>query len=62
MTVITSASMSLDGFISGPGESGFDHLFAWHNDGEVEIPSADPRWTFRVSEATCTSACTRLSE
>jgi hypothetical protein len=25
--VVTSASMSLDGYISGPDESGFEHLF-----------------------------------
>lgn len=50
--VITSASMSLDGFISGPAESGFEHLFAWHRNGDVEVPSADPRWSFRVSPAT----------
>ncbi|MBO3750356.1 dihydrofolate reductase family protein [Streptosporangiaceae bacterium NEAU-GS5] len=49
--VITAASMSLDGFIAGPHETGFEHLFAWHNNGDVEIPSADTRWSFHVSEA-----------
>ena len=28
--VSTGASMSLDGYISGPGESGFEHLFDWY--------------------------------
>jgi dihydrofolate reductase len=49
--VITGASMSLDGFIAGPEETGFEHLFAWHNSGDVEIPSADRRWSFHVSPA-----------
>ncbi|HEX5239781.1 MAG TPA: dihydrofolate reductase family protein [Candidatus Limnocylindrales bacterium] len=37
--VTTSASVSLDGFIAGPGETGFEHLFAWYEAGEVEYPS-----------------------
>jgi dihydrofolate reductase len=43
--------MSLDGFISGPSETGFEHLFAWHGNGEVEFRSALPQVTFRVSKA-----------
>jgi dihydrofolate reductase len=39
--VYTSASVSLDGFIAGPGESGFDHLFQWLNNGDVVMPAAD---------------------
>jgi hypothetical protein len=27
--VYTGASMSLDGFIAGPNETGFEHLFKW---------------------------------
>jgi hypothetical protein len=27
--VVATGAMSLDGYVSGPGESGFDHLFAW---------------------------------
>jgi dihydrofolate reductase len=49
--VITSASMSLDGFIAGPAETGFEHLFAWHRNGDVEVSSADPRWSFSVAPA-----------
>ncbi|MFI6434940.1 dihydrofolate reductase family protein [Streptomyces sp. NPDC050759] len=49
--VVTSASVSLDGFIAGPAETGFEHLFAWHHNGDIEVPSADPRWSFRLSEA-----------
>jgi dihydrofolate reductase len=40
--VITGATMSLDGFIAGPNESGFDLLFQWYGNGDVEIPSASP--------------------
>jgi dihydrofolate reductase len=52
--VITSASMSLDGFIAGPGNSGFEHLFAWHRNGDVEVASADPRWAFQVEAVSAT--------
>lgn len=48
--IYTSASMSLDGYISGPGEGGFDHLFKWYGSGEVEVPTADPEMTFRLSK------------
>ena len=40
--VYTGASMSLDGYISGPGESGFEHLFKWYGNGDVEVPTANP--------------------
>ncbi|GLY89787.1 dihydrofolate reductase family protein [Actinoallomurus iriomotensis] len=49
--IVTSASMSLDGYISGPDESGFEHLFGWHQGGDVEFSAADPRWSFRTTEA-----------
>ena len=48
--VTTGATMSIDGYIAGPGESGFDLLFQWYGNGDVEIPSADPDMTFRTSE------------
>src|SRR5689334_17820692 len=41
--VTAGATMSLDGYIAGPGESGFDLLFQWYGNGEVEIPSGSPR-------------------
>ena len=40
--VITGGTMSLDGYIAGPDESGFDLLFQWYGNGDVEIPSASP--------------------
>jgi dihydrofolate reductase len=51
-TVFTQASVSLDGFIAGPGETGFDRLFAWMTSGDVVTPAADPdRLTYRTSAA-----------
>lgn len=49
-TVIADMSMSLDGFVADPSD-GVEHLFKWFGDGDVTVPSADPRWTFRTSEA-----------
>ena len=49
--VYTGASMSLDGYISGPGESGFEHLFKWYGNGDVEVPTTDPDLTVRTTEA-----------
>ncbi|WP_298323520.1 dihydrofolate reductase family protein [Haloactinopolyspora sp.] len=40
--IITGATMSLDGYIAGPQDSGFDLLFQWYGNGEVELPSASP--------------------
>jgi len=47
--VFTGASVSLDGYIAGPGESGFEHLFAYMGTGEVEVPTADPNMTLRMT-------------
>lgn len=47
---MTGASMSLDGYISGPGETRFEHLFAWIGSGEVEVKTADPNMTLRMTE------------
>ena len=51
--VYTGASMSLDGYIAGPGETGFEHLFKWYSNGEVEVPTANPDIPIRT---TATSA------
>lgn len=37
--VVTGASVSLDGYISGPNETGFEHLFVWYNAGDISFPS-----------------------
>jgi dihydrofolate reductase len=47
--VYTGASMSLDGYISGPAETGFEHLFKWYGNGDVEVPTAQPEMTLRMS-------------
>lgn len=49
--VYTGASMSLDGYISGPDFTGFDHLFKWLSNGDVELPTAHPEITPRLTEA-----------
>ena len=49
-TVYSGASMSIDGYISGPGETGFEHLFQWYGNGDVEVPTADPNMTLRMSQ------------
>ncbi|MET8873046.1 dihydrofolate reductase family protein [Nocardia sp. NPDC004604] len=48
--VITGASMSVDGYIAGPEESGFEHLFAWYSAGDHEFPSTHPEIPFRLTE------------
>jgi len=48
--VMAEATVSLDGYIAGPNESGFEHLFAWFDGGDHEFPSADPGVRFRLSE------------
>lgn len=48
---MTGASVSLDGYISGPGESGFDHLFEWYNAGDVPFKSTHPEIPFNLTGA-----------
>ena len=47
--VYTGASMSLDGYIAGPAETGFEHLFAWLGNGEVAVPTAQPGMTMHMT-------------
>jgi dihydrofolate reductase len=49
--VLTGASVSLDGFIAGPNETGFEHLFAWYNAGDRDFPSTHPELPFSLTEA-----------
>jgi dihydrofolate reductase len=49
--IITGATMSIDGYIAGPGESGFDLLFQWYGNGDVETPTGNPDMTIRTSAA-----------
>ncbi|WP_227982126.1 dihydrofolate reductase family protein [Nocardia spumae] len=48
-TVVCGASMSLDGYIAGPDESGFEHLFAWYEAGDHSVPSTHPEVPFHLS-------------
>jgi dihydrofolate reductase len=48
--VYTGASMSLDGYIAGPDESGFEHLFKWYGNGDVEMPTTKPDLTMRMTQ------------
>ena len=53
--VSAGATMSLDGFIAGPNDTGFDLLFKWYGAGDVEVPMPDSTAgvpTPRVSPAT----------
>jgi dihydrofolate reductase len=43
--------MSLDGYIADTSHGGFEHLFQWYGNGDVEIPTATPGMTFRTSAA-----------
>ncbi|WP_163506026.1 dihydrofolate reductase family protein [Fodinicola acaciae] len=49
--VIAQASMSVDGFVAGPGETGFEHLFDWCVNGDVQIQPADVERAYHVSAA-----------
>jgi dihydrofolate reductase len=49
-TVITQASMSLDGYIADPSDR-VGPLFDWYGNGDVEVTGADPDRVFRVSAA-----------
>ena len=48
--VLGNMSMSLDGYVADPFDQA-EHLLAWYGSGAVTVPSADPRWVYRVSEA-----------
>ena len=53
-TVYTGATMSLDGYIAGPDECGFDRLFQWYANGDVEMPTTHANMTFRTQAASTT--------
>ena len=49
--VMAGGTVSLDGYIAGPNNSGWDHLFAWFNTpGGREFPSVDPNFKIYLSE------------
>ena len=59
--VVADMSMSLDGFIADPSD-GVDRLFGWYGNGDVEVPTARPEFTFRTSEASAGHLRAALSE
>ncbi|MFF8830735.1 dihydrofolate reductase family protein [Streptomyces sp. NPDC015131] len=52
--VCTGASMSLDGYVSGPGETGFDKLFAWYDNGDITVETTHPELTFHLTDVSAT--------
>ena len=48
--VVTGGTVSLDGYIAGPNNSGMEHLFAWFDGGDHEVKSVDPQFRARMSE------------
>jgi dihydrofolate reductase len=49
--VTTGATMSLDGYIAGPGDSGFDLLFRWYANGDVVTTTANPELSTSTTQA-----------
>ena len=47
--VTVGATMSLDGYVAGPNESGFDLLFRWYGNGDVVTPTANPEMSFSTT-------------
>ena len=47
--VLTGASVSLDGYIAGPNETGFEHLFDWYGAGDIAFPSTHPELRFSLT-------------
>jgi dihydrofolate reductase len=60
--VHAGASMSLDGFIAGPDETGFEHLFRWMAGGDVAVPTAQPDRVLRTSAASAAVLRRHLDE
>ena len=54
--VSAGATMSLDGFIAGPDDTGFDLLFKWYGAGDVEVPMPDSTAEVPTSHVSAESA------
>ncbi len=62
--VKAGATVSLDGFIAGPNDTGFDKLFKWYSAGDVEVPMPDSTAQVpasRVSPETATLLRTEMA-
>lgn len=61
--ICMQASMSLDGFIAGRGNTGFDLLFAWTQNGDTVTQSANSdRLVYRTTEASARTVREMLDE
>src|SRR5690349_24677502 len=60
--IYSGASMSLDGYISGPEVSGFDRLFAWYHEGDVEIATLREDMPHHVTPASAEVIRTIVAE
>jgi dihydrofolate reductase len=49
-TVVAEMSMSLDGFVADASD-GIEQVFGWYGSGDVSVPTANPQYSFQVSEA-----------
>jgi dihydrofolate reductase len=49
-TVVADMSMSLDGFVAGPGDE-VDEVFSWITAGDVTVESENPNLEYKVDEA-----------
>jgi dihydrofolate reductase len=47
--IYTGATVSLDGYIAGENESGFDKLFSWYEAGDVEYRTTHDDLTFHLT-------------
>ena len=54
--VSAGATMSLDGYIAGPDDTGFDLLFKWYGAGDVEVPMPDDTAGVPASHVSAASA------
>ena len=43
--VMTGASVSLDGYVAGPADPEYEHLFRWYGNGDVVVETADAELT-----------------
>jgi dihydrofolate reductase len=48
--LIAHMTMSLDGFVADPND-GVEELFGWYDNGDVAVPSNDPRWVHHTDPA-----------
>ena len=60
--IYTGASMSLDGYVSGPEVTGFDRLFAWYSEGDIEIKTLREDMPHRVTPASAEVVRTIVTE